>query len=75
MNKFNTNYQRRRAHTGLECKDPTMAQQHFEKECNINSIMKKYRQTGVLQSPGSDRVQPRYGDFTTGTDYREMMVS
>jgi phage internal scaffolding protein len=52
--------------TGLSCPEPTMAQQQFRDECDINTIMEKFGQTG--QVPTSARM-PQYGDFTGITDY------
>lgn len=45
---------------GLEFTEPSMTEQHFKDECDINNIIKTYQQTGVL--PSGDR-QPLFGDF------------
>lgn len=34
--------------TGLECKDPTRAQQHFKEETDINTIVERFGITGEL---------------------------
>jgi phage internal scaffolding protein len=44
-----------------------VTQQHFKNDVNINSIMEKYRTTGVL--PVCDSSKAVYGDFT-GIDYQ-----
>jgi len=46
---------------------PTMTKQSFQDECNINSIMKKYEQTGLISH--TKNVQGSYGDFTNVEDY------
>lgn len=45
---------------GLEFTEPSMTEQHFKDECDINNIVATYQQTGVL--PSGDR-QPLFGDF------------
>lgn len=52
--------------SGLACEEPSLAQQHFKEECDINTILQKFNITGMLpQSP----LSPRYGDFTGIGDY------
>lgn len=52
--------------TGLECKDPSLAQQHMKDECDINVIVERFGVTGQLpQAP----LEPSYGDFSGVTDY------
>jgi phage internal scaffolding protein len=52
--------------TGLECKDPSLAQQHMKNECDINIIVERFGVTGQLpQTP----LEPSYGDFSGVTDY------
>lgn len=45
---------------GLEFTEPSMTEQHFKDECDINTIVARYQETGVL--PQGDR-QPLFGDF------------
>lgn len=45
---------------GLACKDPSLAQQHQADETDINLIVKRYSQTGVLPQSA---LAPLYGDF------------
>lgn len=47
---------------GLACPEPTLTQQHQADETDINLIVKRYMQTGVLPQ---SRLEPLYGDFET----------
>ena len=52
--------------SGVACEEPSLAQQHFRDECDINNILKQFNVSGLLpQSP----LSPRYGDFTNINDY------
>jgi len=52
--------------SGLACEEPSLAQQHYKEECDINTILQKFNITGMLpESP----LSPRYGDFTGIGDY------
>lgn len=52
--------------SGLACEEPSLAQQHYKEECDINTILQKFNITGLLpQSP----LSPRYGDFSGIGDY------
>ncbi len=52
--------------TGLECKDPSLAQQHMKDECDINVIVERFGVTGrVPVTP----IEPSYGDFSGVGDY------
>lgn len=50
---------------------PSMAQQQFKDECDINNIMKKYQSTGQFLHTTSK--QGRYADFSDIKDYQEML--
>ena len=52
--------------SGLSCPEPTLAQQQFKDECDINTILERFAITGVL--PQNVRA-PQYGDFTDAMDY------
>ena len=52
--------------TGLLCPEPTLAQQNFKDECDINYIVRQFGLTGEL--PGKP-LSPQYGDFTGVLDY------
>jgi phage internal scaffolding protein len=52
--------------SGLACEEPSLAQQHFKDECDINTILERFNVTGLLpESP----LSPRYGDFSGIGDY------
>ena len=52
--------------SGLACEEPSLAQQHFKEECDINTILYKFSVTGILpEAP----LSPRYGDFSGISDY------
>lgn len=52
--------------SGLKCEEPTLAQQHFADECDINTIVRRFGLDGEL--PVGVRM-PTYGDFTGVVDY------
>jgi phage internal scaffolding protein len=52
--------------SGLECKDPSLAQQHMKDECDINVLVERFGVTGsMLVAP----IEPSYGDFSGVGDY------
>lgn len=56
--------------SGLACEEPSLAQQHFKDECDINNILRQFNVTGLLpESP----LSPRYGDFTGVVDYQSAL--
>jgi len=57
--------------TGLECNDPSLAQQHMKDECDINNIVERFGVTGQL--PEVPAYAPSYGDFTGIGDYRDAL--
>lgn len=54
-------------HDGIDFTDsPSMTQQHFQKECDINNMLQKFGATGILpESEGSF-----YGDFSDSLDFQ-----
>lgn len=48
--------------------ETTLAQQQFAEECDINTIMDRYAQDGLLDHVNN--FQGSYGDFTSVTDYQ-----
>ncbi len=56
--------------TGFKCDEPSMAQQQFKEESDINEIVRKFGVTGEL--PSNIRA-PQYGDFTGIFDYHSAM--
>lgn len=66
------NYDRDEAsnYHGLECKDPTLAQQSFAEESDINFIADRYGLTGEVPTIA---VLPSYGDYTGVFDFQDAM--
>lgn len=56
--------------SGLECLDPSRAQQHQKEESDINTIVRRFGLTGEL--PTNVRA-PQYGDFTAVGTYQEAL--
>lgn len=54
----------------LSCSDPSLTQQGFRDDCDINVLLERFKVTG--QMPGSLRL-PEYGDFSGITDFRGAM--
>jgi len=47
---------------------PSRTQQHFKDQCNINSILDRYKKTGHLSHVRG--ASPQYGDFSLFTDLK-----
>lgn len=56
--------------TGLRCEDPSMAQQQFLEESDINTIVERFGLNGELPSAV---VVPQYGDYTGVRDFQSAM--
>ena len=56
--------------TSISDFEPTLTQQHFKDECDINEILRQFNVTGQL--PENVRV-PQYGDFTGVFDYQSAL--
>lgn len=48
--------------------EPSMTQQQFKAECNVNNILAKYRKTGMLTH--INKHQGQFGDFENVEDYQ-----
>ena len=58
---------------GLDCSnDLPMTKQSFVKECDINTIMRKYLNTGTIPQ---GLAVGRYGDFSEAGDYLDAQVT
>jgi phage internal scaffolding protein len=56
--------------SGLDCVEPSVTQQSFKEECDINTILRRFNVTGQLPvSP----IDPQYGDFSGVTDYQSAL--
>lgn len=51
----------------LECKEPSLAQQQFKEDADINVLLERFKVTG--QMPQGVTL-PTYGDFSAVVDYR-----
>lgn len=54
---------------GQRFKQPSMTQQHFKDECDVNRIMQRYEETGNWGE--QTNVRPQFGDFSTEFDFRQ----
>lgn len=54
----------------LKCEDPSLTQQHFRDEADINTMLERFKVTGQMPQ---GVVMPSYGDFTGLTTYQEAM--
>lgn len=52
----------------LKCDDPSLAQQQFKEDADINVLLERFRVTGVM--PAGVKV-PQFGDFSGIKDFRE----
>jgi phage internal scaffolding protein len=70
--RSNYNYDRNVAsnESGVACEEPSLTQQHFKDECDINNILRQFNVTGLLPE---NPLSPRYGDFTGITDYQSAL--
>jgi len=61
-----------RTRVQLDCSvTPSLTKQSFKDECDINNILKKYRNTGLITHVQTAR--QGYGDFSSITDYQSAM--
>lgn len=51
----------------LECLDPSLAQQQFAADADINVMLERFKVTGQMPQ---GFIAPSYGDFTGISDYR-----
>lgn len=49
----------------------SLTQQSFKDECDVNNILRRYDQTGLITHV--QQVQGQYGDFTQVNEYRESL--
>lgn len=65
---FATGYDRDRSDIGaIDNTEPSLTQQHFRDECDLNTIMSQYTQSGLVPE-GTSRTA-LYGDFSQVDDY------
>lgn len=68
--KWNYDTAEATAATGTSCPEPTLTQQQFRDECDINTILERFGVTGEL--PTNVR-QPIMADFIEALDYQDAM--
>ena len=57
---------------GIDCSTKRgRTKQSFKKECDINFIMKKYRQTGIITPDVINNRQAVFGDVSSSMDYAD----
>lgn len=64
---FNYDVDQVSVETGLFCADPSLAQQQFKDECDINVILDRFNVTGQLPIAA---LPPEFGDFSGVSDYQ-----
>ena len=68
MPKFRTAYDRD-SFEGIIFTEPTLAQQHFKDECDVNNILRKYEATGLVTHVANGT--PSYGDFSSVLEFQQ----
>ena len=56
--------------TGLVCADPSLTQQQFKEEADINTIVERFLKSGVLPTPVN---MPQYVDYEGVFDFQSAM--
>lgn len=69
--KFRNAYERCE-HKGQAFTEPTMAQQSFKDECDVNNIIDRYTRTGVIPDYLTKTSEGVYGDFSEVGDFTDM---
>lgn len=68
MPKFRTAYDRDSVE-GITFTEPTLTQQHFKDECDVNNILRKYEATGLVTHVANGT--PSYGDFSSVLEFQQ----
>jgi phage internal scaffolding protein len=64
------NHDARSNEFGLKCLDPSLTQQQFKEESDINTIVDRFMKTGHLPEPAS---MPQYVDYEGAFDFQSAM--
>lgn len=56
---------------GITFEKPSLTQQHFKDECDINLIIKRYTRSDIALMAAMSNMQ--YGDYSTPVDFHEAM--
>lgn len=57
---------------GITFEKPSLTQQHFKDECDINLIIKRFTRDEIALMAAMSNMQ--YGDYSTSFDYHEAMT-
>lgn len=69
---FESVYNRTISHPGEINTEPSLTQQHFKDDADINKIIARYNRTGVLVDPSVPRSgEALFGDFSQVKDFAE----
>mgnify|MGYP002599037608 CR=1 FL=1 len=68
MPKFRTAYDRDLVE-GITFDEPSLTQQHFKDECDVNNILRKYESTGLVTHVANGT--PSYGDFSSVLEFQQ----
>lgn len=69
---FRNPYQRGGRRSALKFTEPTRTKQSFKAECDINTIMRNYRDHGLL--PTGSQAAAKFGDFSSVGDYLDALT-
>jgi len=69
-NPYNYDMNKAGDESGLKCKDPTLTQQHFKEEVDINTLVERFNLTG--QMPQIEHL-PTHADFEGIFDFQTAM--
>ncbi|UDN67609.1 internal scaffolding protein [robinz microvirus RP_74] len=59
--------------TGEVTYPPSLTKQEFQRECDINNIIKQYSTTGMLRHVSARASQGMYADLPDGVDFQESL--
>lgn len=68
---LHSNYTPDRQRVQKTCTGPSLTQQNFKEDCDINMVMRRFAKTGVLSH--ENPAKPGYGDFSGFEDYHSSM--
>lgn len=70
MSEFNSAYNTK-PRVSVRFTKPSRAKQSFKDECNINNILSKWQQTGLITH--TNKSQPNYATLASPTDYHQSL--
>ena len=60
-------------HTGDVVVPPSMTKQEFVRECDVNNVIKQYKQTGMVAHVNAKASQGAYQDLPDAVDFQESL--